>query len=318
MKSEHRHELAENDLSKVLARWIQRLDEQQNTILSVAVVLALIAAAMIYWTRTSRNERANGWAQLTASSTPEDFITIAESYPGDTIGDWARLRAGDLSLQEGVRLSISDRPASVTRLEQARESYAALTGAGKLPAIREQAMNGLAVTLEALSNGDTEPAITAYEELLTAFPNSRFKKWADDRIAVLKTGSTQDFYTWFHSQNPQPADMPLPQDRSNGSSPLDSLLPDLGAGDLKFSDEPFEPPMADDSEIPADGPDTNPFAPDASADDTSDNAAPAEGAPPSDTPAVETPTSDAPTEEGQPAPTDGNSSSSDETPPANE
>ncbi len=298
MKSEHRHELAENDLSKILGRWMQKLDEQQNTILSVAVVGALIAAALIYWTRTSRFERASGWAQLTASSTPEDFTTIAETYADDTVGDWARLRAGDLSLQEGVRLSISDRPASIARLEQAREAYAALTGAGKLPSIREQAMNGLAVTLETLSDGDTEPAITAYQDLLTAFPNSRFKKWAEDRIAVLKTGSTQDFYAWFHSQNPQPADMPLPQDQPSGSSPLGSLLPELDVGGLKFSDEPFEPPMADDSESSTDGKDTNPFEP----------AAPPEI----------TPDSDAGTDERQPAPAGNDPSSSNETPPEGE
>ena len=268
MKSEHRHELAENDLSKLLGNWGQQLDEHQNTILSVAVVVALIAAGLIYWTRMSNFERSSGWAQLTATSSPDDFANIAEAHEGSTVGAWARLRAADGFLQEGVRLSISDRPASNDRLEQAQEAYQALTSPGTLPVIREQALNGYAVTLEARSDGDTGPAISAYEALLKAFPETRFKAFAEDRIEALKTGGTQEFYAWFHKQNPQPADMPLPQDGpAAGSSPLDSLLQDsdLGdlksdLGDLKLSDQPFTPPVADDAdETTADGDAPNPF-----------------------------------------------------------
>ncbi len=264
MKSEHRHELAENDLSKILGRWVQKLDEHQNTILSVAVVIALIAAGIIYWTRMSRFEQTSGWAQLTASTSPEDFINVAEAHAGSTVGDWARLRAADGFLQEGVRLSISDRPASNERLEQAQEAYQALTTANTLPSVREQAMNGLAVTLESLSDGDTEPAISAYQNLLTAFPESRFKSWAEDRIDALKSGGTQDFYAWFRQQNPKPADMPLPQDQSGGaSSPLGSLLQgDSDVGSLNFTDEPFTPPLADDGDdAKTDGEEVNPFEP---------------------------------------------------------
>ena len=268
MKSEHRHELAENDLSKVLGQGVQKLDEHQNTILSVAVVVALIAAALIYWTRMSRFERSSGWAQLAASSSPEDFMNVAEAHAGSAVGDWARLRAGDGFLQEGIRLSITDRPASTERLEQAKESFEALTPQKTLPAIREQAMNGLAVTLESLSTGDTEPAIAAYQNLLTAFPETRFKSWAEDRIDALKLGSTQDFYAWFHQQNPKPADMPLPNDQlGGGSSPLESLLPESGLGNLNIGDEPFTPPMAEDGEdSTTDGSDVNPFEPESTSE----------------------------------------------------
>lgn len=280
MKSEHRHELAENDLSKLLGNWMQQLDEHQNTILSVAVVVALVAAGLIYWTRMSNFERSSGWAQLTATSAPDDFANIAEAHEGTTIGEWARLRAADGFLQEGIRLSISDRPASTERLEQAQAAYQALTSPGTLPVIREQALNGYAVTLESLSDGDTEPAITAYENLLKAFPETRFKAFAEDRIEALKSGGTQDFYAWFHKQNPQPADMPLPQDIPAGDdNPLGSLVPDMDLGDLNLGDKPFTPPVAEDStETETEGEAPNPFEPPASEDtpETETEAAPPE------------------------------------------
>ncbi|MCA9075601.1 MAG: hypothetical protein KDA93_11255 [Planctomycetaceae bacterium] len=276
MKSEHRHELAENDLSKLLGNWAQQLDEHQNTILSVAVVIALVAAGLIYWTRMSNFEQSSGWAQLTASSSPEDFANIAEAHEGSTVGEWALLRAADGFLQEGIRLSISDRPASNDRLEQAQEAYQELTSPGTLPVIREQALNGYAVTLESRSDGDTQPALAAYENLLKAFPETRFKQFAEDRIESLKTGGTQDFYAWFHQQNPQPADMPLPKDGpTGGSDPLGSLVPDLDLsdlestlGDLKLGDEPFTPPVVPDGDQPTtEGESPNPFEPPAT-DDT--------------------------------------------------
>jgi hypothetical protein len=235
MKSEHRHELAQNDLSKVIARWSERFDQHANTILSVAVVLALLAAGVIYWTRTSQFQRSNGWTQLTACQTPEDFANVADSFAGTEIADWARLRAADGYLREGIRLSVSDRPASEERLEQARTAYETLTQPGKAPEIREQALNGLAVTLETGCDGDPQPAVSAYERLIQEFPESRFKLWASDRIDALKTGRTQEFYAWFHAQNPKPADMPLPKDGAPAAGSSTDALPDLG--NLKLGGE---------------------------------------------------------------------------------
>ncbi len=229
MKSEHRHELAENDLSKLFGRWIEKFDANSNTILTGVIVVALMAAGLIYWTRTSNFQRANGWTQLAASTNPEDYANVADAFSGTPVAAWARLRAANGFLHEGIRSSLSDRPASNDRLEEAREAFASLTASGNPPAVREQALHGLAVTLEATSDGDTQPAITAYQKLLDEFPETRFKDWATDRIDALKAGNAQEFYAWFHAQNPKPADMPLPQDQTGPSgSPLNNLLPELG------------------------------------------------------------------------------------------
>lgn len=260
MKSEHRHELAENDLSKLLARWGAEFDKHANTILTVLIVAALIVAGIIYWTRTSAATSQMGWTDLVNASTAEDYQSVAEMYAGTPVAQWATLRAADGFLREGIRLSLTDRPASDERLSQARESYEALLNNTSVPVeIREQVLLGLAVTLESTSDGDTADAIKAYEQLIAEFPNTRFKKYADDRIAKLKTGAAQDFYAWYSGIDPRPADLPGPQDNLDIMDPTGgtSLLRELGGGGIPDS-TPFEIP--DDGTSEADGNETNPFA----------------------------------------------------------
>lgn len=232
MKSQHRHELAENDLSKLLGRWMEKFDEHANTILVGMVVVALFAAGLIYWTRTNENQLASGWTELAAATSAEDFANVADAFAGSPVAPWARLRAANGFLHEGIRLSLSDRPASNDRLEQARAAFESLIAPGQPPPVREQALLGLAVTTESLSDGDTEPAIAAYQQLLSEFPESRFREFANARIESLKTGSAQEFYAWFRQQNPKPADLPVPKDRATSTdSSLDSLFKDLdGSG----------------------------------------------------------------------------------------
>ncbi|MGD9856085.1 MAG: tol-pal system YbgF family protein [Planctomycetaceae bacterium] len=272
MKSQHRHELAQNDLSKILGRWIEKFDERANTILIAIVVVALIAAGLIFWTRTTANQRENGWIELAACTSPEDFANVADAFAGSPAGAWARLRAANGFLQEGVRLSLSDRPASNERLEQAREAFESLLSGGHPAPIREQSLLGLAVTQESLSDGQTDPAIAAYEKLLSEFPETRFKDWANVRIDALKTGSAQEFYAWFRKQNPKPADMPVPNDSAGSkNSSLDSLLKDLdetgiptGSRGNPFDSTPLTVPLSSDgggSKATDENP-ANPFATD--------------------------------------------------------
>lgn len=238
MKSEHRHELAENDLSKLLARWGAEFDKHANTILSVLIVIALVAAGIIYWTRTSAATSAAGWTDLTRAGTAEDFQNVAEDYSGTPVALWATLRAGDGFLREGIRLSLTDRTASDERLTQARDSYDALLKNATAPAVvREQALLGYAVTLETLSDGDTSQAVAAYEKLLEEFPQSRFARYATDRVAELRTGGAQDFYAWYHQLKPTRPDRPGPQDQLSvpDGSDLSNLLPELGGSGIPLS-----------------------------------------------------------------------------------
>jgi hypothetical protein len=297
MKSEHRHELAENDLSKLLARWGAEFDKHANTILTVLIVLALVAAGIIYWTRTSAATSAAGWTDLTRAGTAEDYQNVAEDYAGTQVAQWALLRAGDGFLREGIRLSLTDRTASQERLSQAKDSYNSLLKNTSAPRmVREQALLGFAVTLETMSDGDTTEAVAAYEKLLEEFPDSRFVGYATDRIASLKTGGAQDFYAWFHQLNPKPPERPGPQDqlRLPDGSDLSNMLEELGGSGI-----PLSPPASADEKPEGADTDPNPFAADEAP--MNDEAAPAEGDAAPDAAPVDDETAK-PQAEAQPAP----------------
>lgn len=278
MKSEHRHELAENDLSKLIGRWMEAFDEHANKILIAIVIAALIAAGFIYWTRTSRFQQESGWTELAASSSPEQFQAVADTFADSMVGDFALLRAANGFLQEGIRRSLSDRPASNDRLEQAREAFESLIEKRTHPAIREPALLGLAMTLEAQSSGDTEPAIAAYQQLLDEFPQTRFRQWAVKRMDALKTGSAQEFYAWFHEQNPQPPDLPLPQDQGRSSSDsLDDILNFNSGSGSSPPGSPFDDltvPLSEDGKSsPSPTGEGNPFEGESADEKATDSAA---------------------------------------------
>lgn len=257
MKSEHRHELQTNDLSRAMANVAPFLEEYGNRILLGIVAVCLIAGAAIWWARSSNASAAMGWTELVAARTAEDFGNIADAYAGTEVGHWARLQAAESYLFQGIRLSFTDRAAAVSDLKQAEEGFQQLLDAQGVPdVVRERALIGMARTLETRSGQDTQPAIAAYEKLIEEFPNSVYRAEVEERISALKTGSTQEFYAWFQKQNPRPEDRQTPRDGMSigdlppGHPTVDPLsLPEIPErlipGDAAESPAPVE-----DSEAP--------------------------------------------------------------------
>jgi len=327
MKSEHRHELAENDLGKLLDRSRDHIEPYSNKILiSLLVATVLIVGGIVIY-RTQASKSMVGAAELAEAKTPAEYDTVAEQFPETETGQWARLRAGQGHLREGIRLSLTNRSASNDSLEQAQKSLDLALRSENAPSeVREQALFSLAVCLESLSSQQTttKPAIEAYERFLSEFKESRFRKRAEERIAALKSPEAEQFYTWFHAQNPKPEDRPRPMDfnslpfgaPTDGGTPADmpaDAAPTGGAAetgpslDLPATDAPATTPAV---EIPA----TEPSTP------VTDPAAPAESgaeppAPPASertgtptepavpqSPAEATPTTETPTTEPSPNP----------------
>lgn len=246
MKSEHRHELAENDLSKIISRWRDQLEPHANKILIGFLLVAVLVVGGIVAMRSTSASSSVGFTELVLANGAEDFETVAEDFDGTLAGTWARLRAGEEYLREGLRLSLSDRPASNERLEQAQVSFEkVLKGADVPPEVREKALYGLATTLEAMSSQQTGtgPAIEAYQRLIDEFPETRYRRWAEERIATLESPQAQEFYAWFHSQNPKPEDRPLPRDFPDPFSGMtdESTADPLGA-ELDLLDSMPPPP----------------------------------------------------------------------------
>lgn len=266
MKSEHRHELAENDLGKLIRRWRERLEPYSNKVLlGLLAATVVIGGGVLAWRTLGASSRA-GATELAAARTAAEYEAVAENFEGSLTGLWARLRAGEEYLRDGIRLSLSNRTASNERLEEAQRAFERVLKAENVPPeLREKALYGLAVCLESQSSAQTgtQPAVDAYEQLLKQFPETRYRYFAEQRIKVLKSEEAQQFYAWFHAQTPRPEDRPSPQDfpfpfPSEGGDPfLDRRGPaDMPADDAGTpaasanspSDAAAEPPPPPTSE----------------------------------------------------------------------
>ncbi|NOX53700.1 MAG: hypothetical protein GXP27_04550 [Planctomycetes bacterium] len=245
MKSQHRHELQTNDLSKLLAK-ASKWYEQHGSKLTWAVV-GVLAIVLIgtYWSRSSRAERAAAWSAFVRCRSPEDFANLAEDYDGTEIAAWARLRAAESQLQQGTVLMFTDRAAGKSELKAAEATFSALLGDETTPSmVRERALIGLAQVRESLADGNLQPAIELYERFVREFPDSVLKEMAQRRIESLKTGGAQAFYAWFAKQNPKPEDLEKPKDlagEGTGTTSTSGKTIDKAAGsELMFPEPPKE------------------------------------------------------------------------------
>jgi hypothetical protein len=221
MKSEHRHELKTNELERITSEWGHTFEHylQDNLMLIGAgvVVIVLAVGGVLYWRSSTGVAGQQGWREFAAATKAADYANVADKFAGTPAGSWARLMEGEMELATGIRSSFTDRAAGRSDLKKSQENFEKLVN-DKSDEIRERALFGLARSREALPGKDLSPskvndaAIEAYQRLVTEFSSSVYKDYAEGRIAVLKTGTAQDFYAWFEQQNPKPADREMPKD----------------------------------------------------------------------------------------------------------
>ncbi len=223
MKSEHRHELKTNELERLASELGHTAESyvQQNWMLLVAavVVVALGVGGVVYWRSSSSVAGQQGWRDFASASKAADYGNVADKYSGSVAASWARLLEGEMELTSGIRSSFTDRAAGRSDLKKAEENFSKLIADKATPSeVMERALFGLARAKEALPEKNLGPskindaAIETYQRLVTEFPISIFKDYAESRIAALKTGTAQDFYAWYEQQNPKPADREMPKD----------------------------------------------------------------------------------------------------------
>lgn len=221
MKSEHRHELQTNELGKFAEKMAVFIDVHGNRLMIGVCLACLPLAGIIYWWRSSSNAQAAGWRDFSAainSSKAEDFHAVWQDHPGSTPAFWARVHEGEQWLSDGVNKMFSNVDLGKTDLMKARDAFqAVIDDQRRAPAeLRDRALIGLGRALESMSDGSEGEAVKAYETLVKEFPNSIYKKDAEERIAVLNRGSGQEFYAWF-SKYPRPkAAVKAPRDKMDG------------------------------------------------------------------------------------------------------
>jgi hypothetical protein len=331
MKSEERHQLHEHALAASLERGLAKVEPYSNQILLGILVAALVGIGLMLWVRSSGSRHDLAWADYNRAVNADDFLTVADDHRDSPVAPWARLRAGELYLGQGLQVATSDSKTYEERLKNAETAFEVLVNEKDIaPEIRERAVYGLAVTREGLSSGDTSSAITAYEELITQYEGSPYVGLAKERIAALKHEPTQEFYAWFQRQTRKPDERPeprdLPSERDTGTAapfvwnsdqpPATSANPDRppspdmprpagDAGTVPVDDAATDPASAAEGEAGATtttdpAPETTPETPattEESPGESTTGEVPAEG---TDTPAS-TPTEGASTPEGTPA-----------------
>lgn len=302
MKSEERHHLHENDLAQTLEGWMRRIEPYSNQILIGVLVIAVVAVGGILWMRTSDSASEAAWTQFVKAQAADDYLTVADDHPGTAVAMWAKLRAGEEYLNQGLQVATTDKKTMEERLANAQQEFQEiLQNSGAPEIVRERALFGLAVSRESLSGGETQKAVEAYDELVRTYPNSRYARLAKERIEALKSEAAREFYAWFQKaprnpeERPQPKDLPRgafggtadPFPVDHGAIPQMNLGPDAPASPTQTdSDRPPSPRTPNRPEVDADAP---PFPADPAAD-----------APP-DTPAAQ-PATEAPAPAPEPEP----------------
>jgi len=227
MKSEHRHELQQNELGKLARKVKPWLEKHGFQVAGGLLAVLVVAAGAIWWTSGAIQAGSAGWTKLSIAESTEDFAAVAEKESEHLAGAWARLRSAELNLENGILETFTDRELALTDLKRAKEDFEKVL-ASKValpPAVEERARLGLARCLEATSDGDVSPAVEAYQALLTKYPDSIYKKHVEQRIKELRSDEARDFYAWFHSQKPKPPDFRKPQDNLQPTTPADGALP---------------------------------------------------------------------------------------------
>ena len=216
MAARQHSELQQTELGKIAVKVVPVFEEYGKRILAGLAAVLLIVAIVIFWTRSSRATLADGWNQMAAARTAEDYANLADRFAGTQVGVWARLAQADSHLSSGTELSFKDRKASHSELTESRKAYELLLNDSLIDTrIHEKALFGMARALEAVCDGsddDMTEAIGAYERLLTYFPDTIYRDLAERRIASLNSAATREFYVWYHEQDPKPEDISRPSD----------------------------------------------------------------------------------------------------------
>jgi hypothetical protein len=241
MKTEERHHLHENDLAASLDKSLKKAEPYSNQILIAILAVTVLAIGFLIWQRSSGGKSNEGWAKFAKATSADDYLTVADDFPGTGVAQWSKLRAGEQYLNQGLRTATSDRKVTEDNVKNAISAFESLLNSGSaVPQIRERALYGLAVARETISGQDTSKAVEAYETLRSEFPGSPYANIAALRVADLSAESTKEFYAWFERQPRKPDERPKPKDLTVGP-PSGSTADPFVLGDEQLTAPPANP-----------------------------------------------------------------------------
>ena len=293
MKTEQRHALKSNELEKLTAKLRPFFEKHGMQIVLGISAIVVVAAAALFWTRTSATEKEAGWSGfIAANTTAETYLNIAETenLADKPVSAWARLEAAERYLQTGIQQSLENREGDrglVSDLNEARQNFELVAKAAPPNSkMRERALYGVARCLETMAGVNQrtdaensmpadllEEAVKRYEDLISEYPDTVYnrKRYEDEelgklerRLKFLKSEEAQRFYAWFRTQNPKSQNRfgPLdgfPFDRSSTGTPPVMLPPIPNRLLLPFDETDGGGPLL--PEVGSEGPVSAPDAP---------------------------------------------------------
>lgn len=304
MKSEHRHELETNTLSRELAGWIERIKPYTTTIFVGIAVLAGLYFVAMWWSAERAELDRRFWEefQVTLSDSDpeyEEIRRLAESddYSGAAGQEWAYLAWADRQLRLASIEYLESRDEALARLDNVAGVYDTLASGAASEEIANRARYGLARVYEMQNKIDD--ALRQYNMVrgpLSELAATQAERLQDDRsraaVAWLATADLPRPST--SVSNPSLGQAPdfnvVPPSRGGGPSfdlsrSLDDILGDLTReeGESNRYGEQAE------TEDTSDGSSSSEDSPPAAADDTdaSDGDEPATEVPAESKPAAE-------------------------------
>ncbi len=206
-------QLQQTELGRLTASAGGLMETHRNQIYGgVAAVVVLIGLAA-WLTRDRSAEFEDGWSQFAGANSAGEFGKVASDHPDEAVADWGTLFEAELQLNEAVRLMFTDRAAARSQLKTAAKGFDAVLSSDRAPEIaKERALLGKAQLLEVTSDGGSKEVIEAYRGFLSRYKDTVHKDAVEERIKALESQEANDFYAWFHKQNPKPEDRKRPTD----------------------------------------------------------------------------------------------------------
>lgn len=238
MKSDRRHDLAENALAKWLAEFLEGIKPYKNHIYWTIIIILLGFCAFSAWSYVAKEGQKKAWNQyllVLNQGKLEDLEKLSGDYTSGEIAVRIRLSLGEAYLNEGATLLQFNQAGSTEKLERALGYFSEARKLAHVdPLLTQEIYYGLAQTYESLAIAQSgqdhyAQAVEMFETLLKDYPKGIYTEEAQRRLAMLKHPSTERFVAYLQAR-PKPSEENVTSGGGSGT-------------DMPF--DPFDPVLSD-------------------------------------------------------------------------
>lgn len=228
MKTERRHDLETNEISKRLDKLVQRVGPHSTTLTTVAIVVVLLVAAAMYMQKSVAARQDQAWDAYNMAiegGTPDlDLLKqSAEEHAGTDMAEWANAAWADGHVMRATRLFINNRALANDGMNKAEGAYQSLLRTSTDPQIKDRAHLGLARIYEMRNE-----LAKAREHYLAV--TGAFAKLAKERAEALEKEPVIEAWDWLAT-----AQAPLRAQPSGPGSP--GVKPEFDVDELAFPED---------------------------------------------------------------------------------